>query len=153
MAGKKTTTKRTSSKKGTAEKAPKKNNFQKWLAYMKKYPPTGGSLVPAGSTVIVTVRRQGSAWVPDRTFDELDTYYNQGIFPLLRAVVSGGMEFYPLKSYANGVFKFGRVDVEISPDKIRETTVAEYIYTSTAFTFETDSSKAQDVALGYIKLQ
>lgn len=149
-----TATRKKATRKTTTRKkaAPKKNNFQKWIAYMKKYPPTGGAPVPSGSTVIVTARPKDSGFVPDRSFAELDAYFNQGIFPLLRVIEAGGTVFYPLKSYMDGVFLFGQIDVTISPDKIRTTVVTNYAYSETSFKAQVDASSTQDVDLKYVDL-
>jgi hypothetical protein len=152
MANKKTMTRRTSSKKGTTKKAPKKNNFQKWIAYMKKYPPSGGMPIPAGNTIVVTARKQGDVYVPDRTYAELVDSFNNGIFPLLRVISGNDIYFYPLNAFESRVFVFEYSSVAISPDKITTTVVSTYKYSPDGFVGATDSARTQNIDIGYIQV-
>lgn len=150
----KSTKKKTTGRKVATKKksTPKKNNFQKWLAYMKKYPPTGGSPIPSGSTMIMTARKQGSGYVPDRTYDELVSAFNQDIYPLLRVIGGNVITYYPLKSFVDGVFIFDESTTTISPDNIQTVIVNTYTYGPSGFKGKTDSSSTQNVDIGYIHI-
>lgn len=144
--------KRAVTKKSTVKRTPKKNNFQKWIAYMKKYPPTGGSPIPSGSTIVVTARKQGGMYVPDRSYAELVEAFDNGVFPLLRIISGNDISFYLVNSYDSGVFIFEDSSVTISPDKITTTVVTRYMYSSRGFSGSTDTASTQNVDIGYIRV-
>jgi len=121
-------------------KAPKKNNFQKWIAYMKKYPP-GKMPSVDGSTILVTARRSGIALVPDRSFAELSDNYSKDIMPLLRVIDGGSTKYFPLDSFDGTEFVFeAALRIEEDPSSNVKTLITErYVYTVGAFTEDTRS--------------
>ena len=123
----------------TKARAPKKNNFQKWLAYMKKYPPGSAPSVDSG-TILVTVRKRASGYSPDRSFAELAKAYDEGIFPLMR-IVSDSTIFCPLAGYDGATFEFeGALQIEEDPSSNKKTlTTLRYYYTKDAFVDESRS--------------
>lgn len=130
----------------------KKNNFQKWMAHMKKYPPSRGTPIPFGNTIVVTARKQGDVYVPDRPYAELVDSFNNGVFPLLRIISGSVIYFYPLNAFESGVFVFEYSSVTISPDKITTTVVSTYKYSLEGFVGTTDSASTQNIDIGYTEV-
>ena len=119
---------------------------------MKKYPPSGGAPIPSGNTIVVTARKQGDVYVPDRAYTELVDSFNNGVFPLLRIISGNDIYFYPLNAFEAGVFVFEYSSVTISPDKITTTVVSTYKYSLDGFVGTTDSASTQNIDIGYIQL-
>ena len=115
---------------------PKKNNFQKWLAYMKKYPP-GSTPSVDSNTILVTARKRSGAYVPDRTFAELETAYNSNVFPLLR-VIGDKAYFCPLADFDGNTFVFeGALRIEETLGTNEKKLISwRFCYTRNGFTDE-----------------
>lgn len=136
--------------KSAKAKAPKatKNNFQKWLAYMKKYPP-GSTPVVGSDTILITARLRSGKYTPDRTFDELADAYNKNIFPLLR-VISDTSYFCPLESFDGASFVFeGALRIEEDPSSNEKTLItSRFHYTPAEFMDETKTFVNTPVDVG-----
>ena len=135
------------------KKAPKKNNFQKWLAYMKKYPP-GATPSVDGNTIIVTARRRSGGLVPDRSFKELSDWYSKDVFPLLR-VIDGTITFYPLNTFDGSMFVFeAALRIEEDPGSNKKTLITpRYTYSETAFLEDTKTFENTPVDITYEPLE
>lgn len=115
-----------------------KNNFQKWIAFMKKYPPGSAPSVDS-NTILVTARYRGGKYVPDRTFAELEKAYSSSIFPLLR-VIAEKAYFCPLAEFNGDTFVFeGALRIEETVETNEKTLITwRFSYALDGFT---DDSK------------
>lgn len=115
---------------------PKKNSFQKWIAYMKQFPPGSAPSVDS-NTIIVTARFRSGKYVPDRTFAELDKAYNSDVFPLLR-VIAEKAYFCPLAEYDGETFVFeGALRIEENAVTNEKTLITwRFSYAKDSFTDE-----------------
>lgn len=153
---KKTTTSKTKSTRKVAvtkakstKKQPKKNNFQKWIAFMKKYPPS--EIITSGNTILVTARLNGETYVPDRSFSELQDAINNNLLPVLRVITGKIVSYCLLSDYDSTKFVFEMppsLDISDDSDTLLVDT-GKYVYTADKFYKDARSFTSSNVTLDY----